>query len=66
MISTAIMIKLGKVRGNKMIDMQMSNEKLIQRAIKMVIDETNVSFELAEKAINTHGSVRKAIDELTQ
>lgn len=66
MISTAIMVKLGKVRGNKMIDMQMSNEKLIQRAIKMVIDETNVSFELAEKAINTHGSVRKAIDELTQ
>ncbi len=66
MISTAVMIKLGKVRGNKMIDMQMSNEKLVQRAIKMVIEETNVSFEIAEKAVNTYGSVRKAIDSLAQ
>ncbi len=66
MISTAVMIKIGKVRGNKMVDMQMSNEKLVQRAIKMVMEETNVNYDVALKAIEKNKSVRKAIDEINR
>ena len=64
MLSTSIMIKLGKVKGNKMVDMQMSNKKLVERAIKMVIEETNVDYFIAQKAIQDHGSVRQAIESL--
>ncbi|MFT4737807.1 MAG: N-acetylmuramic acid 6-phosphate etherase [Cyclobacteriaceae bacterium] len=62
MISTAVMIKLGKVVGNKMVDMQLSNHKLEDRAIKMVVEATSLSRESAQKLLSRHGSVRKAID----
>ena len=62
MISTATMIALGKVKGNKMVDMQLSNDKLIDRGIKMIMDEISVSYETGEKLLQDHGSVRKAVD----
>lgn len=61
MISTAVMIQLGRVKGNKMVDMQMTNEKLVNRAINMVVEATGASQEVANKLLKTYGSVRKAI-----
>ncbi|MGO4816840.1 N-acetylmuramic acid 6-phosphate etherase [Flavobacterium sp. W22_SRS_FP1] len=62
MISTATMIQLGKVKGNKMVDMQLSNRKLVDRGIIMIIGEIPVSYEEAAELLNIHGSVRKAVD----
>ena len=62
MISTAVMIKLGKVKGNKMVDMQLSNNKLIDRGAKMIMQETGVSYQKAEQLLSQYGSVRKAVD----
>lgn len=62
MISTTTMIALGKVKGNKMVDMQLSNDKLIDRGIKMIMDEIPVSYETGEELLQEHGSVRKAVD----
>ena len=62
MISTSLMIKLGRVKGNKMVDMQLSNNKLISRAEKMVMEDLNINLEVAKNLISIHGSVRKAID----
>lgn len=63
MISTATMIQLGKVKGNKMVDMQLSNSKLIDRGVKMIMGEIPVSYEEAAKLLEKHGSVRKAVDK---
>ncbi len=60
MISTAVMIKLGRVKGNKMVDMQLSNNKLVKRGTKMLMKELNLDFEAAQKLLLKHGSVRKA------
>ncbi len=62
MISTSVMIQLGKVKGNKMVDMQLSNKKLVDRAIKMIIEEIDVCREDAAKLLEANGSVRKAVD----
>ncbi|HEV7378625.1 MAG TPA: N-acetylmuramic acid 6-phosphate etherase [Dyadobacter sp.] len=62
MISTSVMIRLGKVKGNKMVDMQMTNEKLVNRAIHMIIDELGVSPDEAETLLGEYGSVRGAIE----
>jgi len=62
MISTAVMIRLGKVKGNKMVDMQMTNEKLVNRAIHMIIEELGVSPDEAESLLEEYGSVRGAIE----
>jgi N-acetylmuramic acid 6-phosphate etherase len=62
MISTTVMIQLGRVRGNKMVDMQLSNHKLVLRAIRMVREATGVSDELAAELLEKHGSVRHAVD----
>ena len=62
MISTATMIQLGKVKGNKMVDMQLSNTKLIDRGTRMIMEEIPVSYEEANQLLNTHGSVRSAVD----
>lgn len=62
MISTATMIRLGRVKGNKMVDMQMTNNKLVGRAVNMVMQSTNLDQESAQKLLDKHGSVRKAID----
>ena len=62
MISTAVMIKLGRVKGNRMVDMQLSNNKLIDRGTRMVMDELRVPYEKANELLRTHGSVRKAVE----
>ncbi len=62
MISTTVMIQLGKVKGNKMIDMQLSNQKLVNRAINMITDEVDVSKKEAAILLQANGSVRKSID----
>jgi N-acetylmuramic acid 6-phosphate etherase len=62
MISTATMIQLGKVKGNKMVDMQLSNSKLVDRGAKMIMDEIFVTYDQAAALLTTHGSVRKAVD----
>ena len=62
MITTTVMIKLGHVVGNKMVDMQMSNLKLIERGIRMIVEETGATSAQAEQLLKQHGSVRKAVD----
>lgn len=62
MISTSVMIKLGRVKGNRMVDMQLSNNKLIDRGTKMVMDALNIDYEKANELLKKHGSVRKAIE----
>lgn len=62
MISTATMIQLGHVKGNKMVDMQLSNVKLIDRGVRMIMEEINVTYALGEELLKKHGSVRKAVD----
>ena len=62
MISTSVMIKLGKVKGNKMVDMQLSNNKLVDRGVKMIMKEIEVDYETANKLLKKHGSVRNAVD----
>lgn len=62
MISTTVMIKLGRVRGNKMIDMQLSNKKLVTRAVQMIMNELHIDETLAAQLLKEHKSIRKAID----
>jgi len=63
MITTTTMIKLGRVKGNKMVDMQLTNLKLIDRGTKMIMEEANVKdYEKAKELLLTHGSVRKAVN----
>jgi N-acetylmuramic acid 6-phosphate etherase len=61
MITTASMIQLGRVKGNKMVDMQLSNNKLVDRGVKMLMDELKISEENATELLNKHKSVRKSI-----
>jgi N-acetylmuramic acid 6-phosphate etherase len=63
MISTTTMIQLGKVKGNKMVDMQLSNSKLVDRGVKMIMGEIPVSYEQAAELLEECGSVRKAVDK---
>ena len=62
MISTATMIKLGRVKGNKMVDMQLTNHKLIDRGERMIMQELRIDQREAERLLKKYGSVRKAID----
>ena len=63
MISTSVMIKLGRVKGNKMVDMQLSNNKLVDRGTKMLMKNTGiVNYEQAKALLLEFGSVRKATD----
>lgn len=64
MLSTATMIKLGRVKDNKMIDMHLSNKKLIARGIKMIVDQTSVEVKVATELLQKYGSVRKAVKSL--
>lgn len=61
MISTAVMIKLGRVVGNRMVDMQLSNDKLVDRGSRMVMEILACSYEEAKELLLAHGSVRKAV-----
>lgn len=62
MLSTTVMIKLGRVKGNKMVDMQLSNHKLVDRGVKMVMKETGIDESTASQLLNKHKSVRKAVE----
>ena len=62
MISTAVMIQLGKVKGNKMVDMQLSNNKLVDRGVKMIMNEIPITYEQAAALLEEQKSVRKAVD----
>ncbi|MEP5547985.1 N-acetylmuramic acid 6-phosphate etherase, partial [Maribacter dokdonensis] len=62
MISTSIMINLGRVKGNKMVDMQLSNKKLVDRGTKMIMEELGINESLAKSLLLKHGSVRKSIE----
>lgn len=62
MISTTVMIQLGKVKGNKMVDMQLSNYKLVDRGTRMIMDSLEILEDEAAFLLKKHGSVRKAID----
>ena len=61
MISSAVMIKLGRVRGNKMVDMQLSNNKLVDRGTKMIMRELKLPYSAAKTLLEKYGSVRKAV-----
>lgn len=61
MISTAVMIRLGHVKGNKMVDMQLSNNKLIERGIRMLMNELSIPYEEAGELLDRYGSVRKVL-----
>ncbi len=62
MITTTTMIKLGRVKGNRMVNMQLSNAKLVDRGTRMIIDELGLSYDVANRLLLLHGSVKKAID----
>lgn len=62
MISTAAMIRLGRVKGNKMVDMQLTNDKLVDRGTKMVMEELSIPQDEAERLLKEFGSVRKAVE----
>jgi N-acetylmuramic acid 6-phosphate etherase len=61
MLTTSVMIQLGKVKGNKMVDMQLTNHKLVDRGVRMIMDELNISKEKSRELLDLHGSVRAAI-----
>lgn len=62
MISTTAMIKLGRVKGNKMVDMQLTNNKLIDRGTRMIMEELGVDVAEAEELLKQYGSVRNAVE----
>ena len=64
MLSTTVMIKLGRIKDNKMVDMQLTNNKLVDRGTRMVMDKSDVDYESAYKLLTEHGSVRAALAAL--
>jgi N-acetylmuramic acid 6-phosphate etherase len=64
MLSTSVMIQLGRVKGNKMVDMALTNNKLVDRGTRMVMTETGLDEQTAADLLTKYGSVRKAVDSL--
>ncbi|MES2445638.1 MAG: N-acetylmuramic acid 6-phosphate etherase [Bacteroidota bacterium] len=62
MLSTTVMIKMGKVKGNRMVDMQLTNHKLVDRGTQMVMAELNIGHDEAAGLLSKYGSVRKAVE----
>ncbi|MDD5184959.1 MAG: N-acetylmuramic acid 6-phosphate etherase [Paludibacter sp.] len=62
MITTVSMIKLGRVKGNKMVNMQLSNAKLVDRGTRMIVEELGLDYDQARNILLIHGSVKKAVD----
>ncbi|MCB0464885.1 MAG: N-acetylmuramic acid 6-phosphate etherase [Aequorivita sp.] len=62
MISTTAMVQLGRVKGNKMVDMQLSNNKLVDRGVRMIMEELNISEKEAQILLEKHKNVRSAIN----
>ncbi len=61
MISTALMIKIGRVKGNKMVNMQLNNNKLVDRGVRFLIEELQITREQAQKLLDKYGSVKQAL-----
>lgn len=66
MITTTTMIKLGRVKGSKMVNMQLSNAKLVDRGARMIVEELGIDYEQARNILLIHGSVKKAVDDYRQ
>ncbi|MEL7587807.1 MAG: N-acetylmuramic acid 6-phosphate etherase [Prolixibacteraceae bacterium] len=64
MLTTSVMIQLGRVKGNKMVDMQLMNKKLLNRGVRMIMDETDLDEQTAMELLIQQGSVRKAIEHV--
>nr|WP_299383710.1 N-acetylmuramic acid 6-phosphate etherase [Allomuricauda sp.] len=64
MISTALMIRIGRVKGNKMVNMQLSNIKLVDRGTRFLVEELEMDYDEAKKALEKYGSVKEAIEAL--
>lgn len=62
MISTALMIKIGRVKGNKMVNMQLTNHKLVDRGTRYIVEGLGVPYDQAEELLKKHGSVKKALE----
>lgn len=62
MITTATMIRLGRVKDNRMVNMQLTNQKLVDRGTRMIVDELSLTYEQAKNLLLLHGSVKKAIE----
>ena len=62
MISTSIMIQMGRVKGNRMVNMQLTNKKLIDRGTRMIVDELGLDYDHANRLLLAYGSVKKAVD----
>lgn len=62
MITTSVMIRMGRVKGNKMVNMQLSNAKLVDRGTRMVVEELGLAYDDARRLLLLHGSVKKAVD----
>jgi len=65
-ITTSIMIKLGRVKGNRMVNMQLTNSKLVDRGARMIMEELKLSYDESKKLLIEHGSVKKAIETYSQ
>ena len=66
MISTSVMIKIGRVEGNRMVNMQLTNDKLVDRGVKMLMEVSGLKdYEVAKELLLKHGSVKKALESLT-
>jgi len=63
MLSTSVMIQLGRVKGNKMVDMQLTNNKLVDRGTRMIMSETGLDEKTAAVLLKENGSVRKAVEK---
>ena len=63
MITTTLMIQLGRVKGNKMVNMQLTNEKLVVRGTRMIMDELGYPEEKARRLLLLHGSVQKVLEQ---
>jgi N-acetylmuramic acid 6-phosphate etherase len=63
MISTTLMIKMGRVKGNKMVNMQLTNHKLVERGVRMIVDELHIPADEARKLLLQAGSVQAAINK---
>ena len=61
-MACSVMIQLGRVKGNKMVNMQLSNHKLIERGTRMIMEELGLNHDHAQKLLLLHGSVKNAID----
>lgn len=64
MISTALMIRIGRVKGNKMVNMQLSNNKLVDRGTRYLMEGLHLEYEEAQRVLNQYGSVKEALDAL--